>query len=276
MHFPTHKCIFFAVIDFDNTDIAWRQYDSITAKELFTQFGCSQKLYQKVLAPLLQVGLFAPAEQCSAAATLSLLSYILAHQIFKSWMESMTTKGCKFEKGPSVTDLLLNEETGCISEVVCGKEMYSADAVVLAVGISTLQKLIENSVVYEGGICQGSNLATIDVLSVKLWLDRKVNIPNASNACSGFDDSFGWSFFDLNVIHDDHKDSTVIYRANELLVLTDKQIVAKVTSYLSKCIKDFKNATVINKEIGRFPKSPTHFFPVGSKVDSERIHPTTT
>lgn len=36
----------------------------------------------------------------------------------------------------------------------------------------------------------------------------QVNIPNASNACSGFDNSFGWSFFDLNAIHDDHKDST--------------------------------------------------------------------
>lgn len=65
-------------------------------------------------------------------------------KIFKPWIESMTTKGCKFEKGTSVTDLFLNEETGCISEVVCGKELYSADAVVLAVGISTLQKLIEN------------------------------------------------------------------------------------------------------------------------------------
>ncbi|XP_040372525.1 uncharacterized protein LOC112193363 isoform X2 [Rosa chinensis] len=111
-----------------------------------------------------------------------------------------------------------------------------------------------DSVVYEGGICQGLEPATIDVLSVKLWLDRKVSIPNASNACSGFDDSFKWSFFDLTVIHDDHKDSTVtvlqadFYRANELLVLTDKQIVAKVTSYLSKCIKDFENATVINKD----------------------------
>ncbi|XP_024167836.1 uncharacterized protein LOC112174324 isoform X2 [Rosa chinensis] len=273
-----------AVIDFDNTDTAWRKYDSITARELFKQFGCSEKLYQKVLAPLLQVGLFAPAEQCSAAATLGLLSYILAHQkdfdlvlcrgttrekIFQPWMESMTTKGCKFEKGPSVTDLLLNEETGCISEVVCGKEMYSADAVVLAVGISTLQKLIENSAVLctREEFVKVSNLATIDVLCVKLWIDRKVSIPNASNACSGFDDSFGWSFFDLNVIHDDHKDSTVtvvqadFYRANELLVLTDKQIVAKVTSYLSKCIKDFENATVINKEIGRFPKSLAHFFP---------------
>lgn len=148
-----------AVIDFDNTDTAWRKYDSITARELFKQFGCSERLYQNVLSPLLQVGLFAPAEQCSAAATLGLLSYILAHQkdfdlvwcrgtsrerIFKPWVESLTAKGCKFEKRIRVTDFLINEETGCVSEVICGKEIYNVDAVVLAVGISTLQKLIEN------------------------------------------------------------------------------------------------------------------------------------
>lgn len=71
-----------AVIDFDNTDVAWKKYDPITARELFKQFGCSERLYQDVFGPLLQVGLFAPAELCSAAATLGLLYYlILAHQV---------------------------------------------------------------------------------------------------------------------------------------------------------------------------------------------------
>jgi hypothetical protein len=37
----------------------------------------------------------------------------------------------------------------------------------------------------------------------------QVNIPNASNAFSGFDDSFGWTLFDLNIIHDEHKDDSV-------------------------------------------------------------------
>ena len=36
----------------------------------------------------------------------------------------------------------------------------------------------------------------------------QVKIPNASNACSGFDE-FGWTFFDLNIIHDEHKDDPV-------------------------------------------------------------------
>ncbi|KAJ0076675.1 hypothetical protein Patl1_35997 [Pistacia atlantica] len=148
-----------AIIDFDNTDTAWRKYDSITARELFKQFGCSERLYQNVIGPLLQVGLFAPAEQCSAAATLGILYYIiLAHQknfdlvwcrgtlkekIFEPWVDSMKTRGCEFD-GRIVTDLSLNEETGCISQVVCGKKKYNADAVILAVGVSTLQELVKN------------------------------------------------------------------------------------------------------------------------------------
>lgn len=52
-----------------------------------------------------------------------------------------------------------------------------------------------------------------------------------------------------------------LFHATELLPLKDEDVVAKAMSYLSKCIKDFENMTVIDKEIGRFPKSLTHFFP---------------
>ncbi|XP_062081556.1 uncharacterized protein LOC133787809 isoform X2 [Humulus lupulus] len=278
-----------AAIDFDNTDTAWRKYDTITARELFKQFGCSERFYNKVIGPLLQVGLYAPAEQCSAATTLGMLYYIiLAHQkdfdpvwcrgtvrekIFEPWIDSMKTKGCKFPEGRKVTDFSLNEETGRVSAVICGKKIYDADAVILAIGISTLQDLIKDRTVYSAVMCTREeflkilNLNTIDVLSVKLWLDRKVNIPYASNACSGFDGSFGWTFFHLNAIQDEHKDSPVsviqadFYHANELLPLKDEFIVPKVMSYLSKIINGLENATITEKEIKRFPKSLAHFFP---------------
>ncbi|KAL9417493.1 hypothetical protein AB3S75_040469 [Citrus x aurantiifolia] len=273
-----------AVIDFDNTDVAWRKYDSITARELFKQFGCSERLYRNVISPLVQVGLFAPAEQCSAAATLGILYFIvLAHQknfdlvwcrgtlrekIFEPWMDSMRTRGCEFLDGRRVTDFIYDEERGCISDVVCGKETYSAGAVVLAVGISTLQELIKNSILCNREeFLKVLNLASIDVVSVKLWFDKKVTVPNVSNACSGFGDSLAWTFFDLNKIYDEHKDdsATVIqadfYHANELMPLKDDQVVAKAVSYLSKCIKDFSTATVMDHKIRRFPKSLTHFFP---------------
>ncbi|XP_047310407.1 uncharacterized protein LOC124913991 [Impatiens glandulifera] len=275
-----------AVVDFDNTDDAWRRYDSITARELFKQFGCSEKLYSSVLDPLLQVGLFAPAEQCSAAATLGMLYYfVLAHQkdfdfvwtrgtvkekIFDPWIDNLKGKGCKFLNGRRVTDFGYNDETGSISEVVCGKESLKADAVVLAVGIGMLQEIVKSSAVLSRReeFLKVLNLSCTDLLTVKLQLDKKVNIPNASNACSGQDDdSYAWTFFDLNKIYDDYKEeeSSFIqadfFNANELLPLKDEDIASKALSCLSKCIKGIDGATIIDKEIGRFPRSLTRYFP---------------
>ncbi|KAK8629789.1 hypothetical protein V6N13_078617 [Hibiscus sabdariffa] len=274
-----------AVIDFDNTDVAWKKYDSITARELFKQFGCSERLYQDIFSPLLQVGLFAPAEQCSAAATLGLLYYlILAHQkhfdvvfcrgtttekIFEPWVESLKAKGCEMLEGKTVTDFNVNEETGCITEIVCGKETYNADAVILAVGIATLQETIKKSAALckRGDFLRVLNLAAIDVVTVKLRLDRKVFIPNPSNACAGFNDLFGCTFFDLNAIHDAHKGETEtvleadFYHANHLLPLKDDLVIERVMPYLSKCINGLEKANVVDKEIRRFPKGLSHFFP---------------
>ncbi|XXG86297.1 hypothetical protein AAC387_Pa11g1219 [Persea americana] len=274
-----------AVIDFDNTDTAWRKYDAMTARELFKQCGVSERLYRTAFNPILQVGMFASAEQCSAAATLGMLYYfLLAHQqdfdvvwchgkvsekIFMPWRETMQLKGCKFRENKKVIDFLLDEETGCISEVVCEGETYSADAVVLAIGISPLQSLVMRSSVLQTKeeFLNVLHLASVDVLSIKLQLDKKVNIPKASNACFGFDDSNGWTFFDLNSIYEEYKDEpvtvleAVFYHANQLLPLKDEQIVAKVMSYLPKCIKDFEEAQVLEYVVTRFPKSVTHYFP---------------
>lgn len=59
-------------------------------------------------------------------------------------MDSMKSHGCKFLEGRRVTEFTFDEETGCITEVSCGKESLKADAVILAVGISTMQDIIQN------------------------------------------------------------------------------------------------------------------------------------
>lgn len=64
--------------------------------------------------------------------------------IFEPWMNSLKKLGCKFLEGRRVTEFFLNEETNCISGVGCGKESLEADAVILAVGISTMQDIIQN------------------------------------------------------------------------------------------------------------------------------------
>uniref|UniRef100_A0A1D1XV48 Phytoene dehydrogenase n=1 Tax=Anthurium amnicola TaxID=1678845 RepID=A0A1D1XV48_9ARAE len=273
------------VIDFDNTDTAWRKYDEMTARELFKQSGCSARLYREVFSPILQVGLSTTAEQCSAAATLGMLYYyVLAHQqnfdvswcrgtvqetIFKPWMESMKLEGCNFCENQKITDFVVNEDTGCISAVVCGEDSYDVDAVVLAVGISTLQSIVMSSTALQRKqeFLNVLNLSANDTVSVKLWMDRKVNIPRASNICGGFEDFTAWTFFDLNAIYDEYMDepSTVIkadlYHAHQLLPLKDEQIVTKVISSLSNCLKEFEAAKVVQQVVVKYPKSASHYFP---------------
>ncbi|CAI0468909.1 unnamed protein product [Linum tenue] len=275
-----------AVIDFDNTEMVWRKYDSITARELFKQFGCSERFYRQVFDPLLHVGLFAPPEQCSAAAALGILYYTsIAHQkdfdvvwcrgevketIFDPWKASLRSRGFRFMEGREVRDLVFDEGTSSISAVFCSSdELVYADAVVLAVGVSTVQELVKNSAALRSRdeFLKVLKLASIDVITAKLWLDKKVNIPNPSNACSATDESFGWTFFHLNALRDEYKDCphTVLqadfFNASEFVPLNDDDIAKRIISNLGKCANDIENARLVDMDISTSPKSLTHFFP---------------
>jgi hypothetical protein len=37
-------------------------------------------------------------------------------------------------------------------------------------------------------------------------VQKQVQIPMPSNACFGFDSTTGWTFFDLNSLHDEYRD----------------------------------------------------------------------
>lgn len=59
-------------------------------------------------------------------------------------MDSLESKGCRFVRS-KITDVIVNDDTNCLSNVLCGRERYEADAVVFTVGVSALQELIRNS-----------------------------------------------------------------------------------------------------------------------------------
>ncbi|BAU63498.1 amine oxidase [Stanieria sp. NIES-3757] len=276
--------LLYAVIDFDNSDEAWRRYDKVTARELFKQFAVSERLYRESFEPMLLVGLFAPGEQCSAAATLGMLYYfILAHQpdfdvvwcrgtvgekIFKPWIQRIEQAGGKVLTNKRVSDVVLDEK-GNAKGVVCGEEFFAADAVISAVSVSGIKKIVDSSTTLNNydQFRNLANLKGIDVLATRLWFDRKVNIPLPSNACFGFDPTTGWTFFDLNALQDEYRDEpgSVIeadfYHANQLLPMSDEQIVAKVQRDLTTCIPDFGQAKVIDRSIVRVKEGVTHFFP---------------
>ncbi len=279
--------LLYAVVDFDNSDDAWKRYDPVTARELFKQFGVSARLYQESFEPMLLVGLFAPGEQCSAAAALGMLYYfILAHQpdfdvvwcrgtvgelIFRPWVERIEQAGGRVLTNRRVTDVVVEEEDDrpSATKVICGEEVFEADAVIFGVGVSGIQKIVGNSPTLRQfpEFCNLMNLGAIDVLATRLWFDRKIPIPRASNACFGFDNTTGWTFFDLNVLHDEFRDEpgTVVeadfYHANQLIPMEDEQILAKVQRDLTTCVPAFAGAKVIDSSVVRLPRAVTHFSP---------------
>lgn len=276
--------LLYSVIDFDNSHEAWQRYDKMTARELFKQYGVTERLYQESFEPMLLVGLFAPGEQCSAAAALGMLYYfILAHQpdfdvvwcrgtvgekIFKPWIAEIASKGGKILTDKRVSDIVL-DESGRATGVKCGDEFLAADAIISSVSITGMKKIVESSTILNR-YAQFRNLANlkgIDVLATRLWCDRKIDIPLPSNACFGFDATTGWTFFDLNDLHDEYRNepNTVVeadfYHANQLLPMTDEQIIDKVHRDLATCIPAFGAAKIIDSSVIRVKEGVTHFFP---------------
>ncbi len=276
--------LLYAVVDFDNSHEAWTRYDQVTARELFKQFGVSERLYKESFEPMLLVGLFAPGEQCSAAAALGMLYYfILAHQpdfdvvwcrgtvgeqIFKPWIEKIEQAGGKVLTNKRVSDIVL-DEAGNATGVKCGEEFLAADGVISAVSVSGMKKIVDSSTKLNnyGEFRNLANLKGIDVLATRLWFDRKINVPLPSNACFGFDATTGWTFFDLNALQDEYKNepNTVIeadfYHANQLLPMSDEQIIIKVQRDLATCIPSFGQAKIIDSSVIRVKEGVTHFFP---------------
>lgn len=276
--------LLYAVVDFDNSDDAWRRYDSVTARELFKQYGVSARLYKDAFEAMLLVGLFAPGEQCSAAATLGMLYYfILGHQadfdvvwcrgtvgekIFRPWVDKIEKAGAKVLANRRVSDVIVDSNNRATA-VVCGDEVFAADAVIFAVGITGMKKIVASSPSLQtrAEFRNVSNLGGIDVLAVRLWFDRKINIPLPSNACFGFDDTTGWTFFDLNALQDEYRDEpgTVVevdfYHANQFISLDDKDIIPIVQRYLTTCVPGFRDANVVDSSVIRLPQAVSHFAP---------------
>lgn len=274
-----------SLLDFDNSDEAWRRYDKMTARELFREKGVSDRLYREAFEPMLLVGLFAPGEQCSAAGALGMLYYfILAHQadfdvqwvrgtvgelIFTPWVEKIKALGATIETGKRVSDLIQDTATGKITGVKCGDETFPADAVISAVGINGIKSIVRASSVLSKRkmFTDMMNLRSIDVLAVRLYLDRKVDIPYKSNACFGFDKTTGWTFFDLTNLHDELADSPVtvleadFYHADQLLPQSDAALVAKVKKYISQCVPAVAAAEITDSSVVRIPQGVTHFSP---------------
>ncbi|XP_062226426.1 uncharacterized protein LOC133924752 isoform X2 [Phragmites australis] len=193
----------------------------------------------------------------------------LQKKIFSHWLKSLELKGLKFVANKIPTSLTIDKDSGCISAIVCSEDIYEADAFVSAMGLSPLQSIVTSRPFLRSDreFTNLLHLSTIDVISIKLWFDKKITIPKVANVCSGFDDSSSWTFFDLTSIYDDYYEEPIpvveaeFYNASHLLPLNDECIASEASLHLMKCVQDFEGATVTKQLVRRSPRSVINFLP---------------
>lgn len=250
-------------------------------------YGCSERVYKEAFEPMLLVGLFAPGEQCSASGAIGMLYFfILAHQadfdvvwprgtvgrlIFDPWVTKMEQNGVTIRTSTRLSDVVEsdNEINQIVLQTRSGEEeTLDVDAVIFAVGISGLQRIVSTAptLAARSEFRNTMNLSSIDVMAVRIYFDRKIYIEFPSNACFGFHETTGWTYFDLSKIQDEHKGATntVIeadfYHANQMMPMADKDVVDKVFKMLCTAESSFQGAEVDDFVVVRVPRGVTRKF----------------
>jgi uncharacterized protein with NAD-binding domain and iron-sulfur cluster len=285
-----------AFSEFDDSPEAWEMYDKISFRDLCVKLGVSRRCYEEAFEPMILTGLFAPGSECSAAAALGMAYFFvlsnqkafdvrwckgnIGEQIFDPWITKMKSQANPVTFLPStrVTGFQLSKAEDHISEIYCsvneGKEdlTLDADQVIFAVGASALNAMVRNSPELSkfAEYRRFANLRGTGVLATRLFLDRKIKTPYTANACWGFDNGVGMTFFNIGELHgenlsDDAPGSVIevdYYHADTLMVMSDGQIVDKVKKDLNTILGiGCTTAKVNDAAIVRLPNAVNWYFP---------------
>ena len=286
------------------------QYDRMTAHELFLRFRLSPRLVEDFIKPTLLVGLFKPPEELSALVVMELLYYYaLAHidSFDVRWIRNGTVSdsliaplatnlvdkynltvmgGCRVgqirsapiestktnipKKIDSLDFTRLDGTTGTIEDI---------DGIVLALTCRGMQGVVGASpdLARIPAMSNAASLKGIDVISVRLWLDRTVPTRTPANVFSRFSElrGAGGTFFMLDQLQEgnekelwgqDEPQGSVVacdfYNAGALLPLSDDDIVSTLMDdLLPAAVSEFGNARVVDSWVGRYPGTVSWFAP---------------
>ena len=297
--------LLYAILDLNRSDAVYRKYDAISALTLFQQLRISDRMIDDFLRPILLVGLFKPPEELSAAVTMELLYYYaLAHQdsFDVRWIKSKSIAEHLFAPlserlqdehqlqvmgGTLATALKMSTDTRGVRSVetrsvTTGRSSVvdNVDAVVLAVGAKGMGALMANSpecAALTPELVRAGSLDSIDVVSVRLWLDRTISVADPANVFSRFSalKGAGATFFMLDQLQHDTKQAlwgdqpvqgSVIasdfYNASAIAELSDQDVVdCLMQDLLPMAQPAFRGAVVVDHEVRRYPRSVSLFSP---------------
>ena len=294
-----------AMLDLNRSPAVYERYDGLDALSLFRQLRISERMINEFLRPILLVGLFKPPEELSAAVTMELLYYYaLAHQdsFDVRWIRSKTIAQQLFAPlsrqlcddhqlqvlgGTFAARLNVSSASGAIDSVetrslATGETgvINNVDAVVLAVGARGMGSLMARSpecADLAPELARAGGLGAIDVVSVRLWLDRRVDVADPANVFSRFAalKGAGATFFMLDQLQaetqqdlwgDQPVQGSVIasdfYNASAIAEQSDQEIVdALMETLLPQVQPAFRDAQVVDQEVRRYPASVSLFSP---------------
>jgi len=286
-----------AMLDYDRDEKTFEKYDRMTAHELFIRAGLSKRLVDDFLKPTLLVGLFKPPEELSAAVAMELLYfYALAHQnsfdvrwlrrgtvsttMVKPLVEQLVEEyDMQVEDGTFVNRLELegNKVVGLKSTT---GEQQDLDAVVMALGAGGMRSIAFQTPELARrwpGLSKAAALGGIDVMAVRIWLDKTVPTATPANVFSRFEAlrGAGGTFFMLDQLQEGNEEElwagevpqgSVVacdfYNAGALLPLADEEIVRiLMEELLPAAIPDFSGARVVDSEVKKYGRAVSWFSP---------------
>lgn len=301
-----------ATVDCVGNDVAVQEkYDRMSAQDLFVLFGLSERLVEDFIKPTLLVGLFKPPEELSALVVMELLYYYaLAHQdsFDVRWIKNgtvsdslilplatrlqeeydLTVKGGAFVSKISYNDGDADDSSATTKKKTTIEyktrdgevSTMDVDGVVLALngkGMSAVMKNSPDLAEYPTFSKAASMANGVDVISVRLWLDRYVPTRTPANVFARFDAlrGSGGTFFMLDQFQADHQEelwggeapqgsvlACDFYNAGALLSLSDEKITEiLMKELLPEAVPEFAAANLVDSWVGKFPGSVSFFSP---------------
>merc|ERR1719310_303404 len=282
------------MIDFTRDEKTFEAYDRMTAHELFLRAGLSQRLVDDFLRPTLLVGLFKPPEELSAAVTMELLYfYALAHQtsfdvrwlakgtvqttLLKPLADKLEAMGVKIKPKTFVTELTYEDDR--VTSVKTSESSEACDAVVLALGAGGMKRVLASSTDLAKAapdLAASASLNAIDVVAVRLWLDRTVETDTPVGVFAKFPElrGAGGTFFMLDQLQKDNLEelwgndevqgsvlSADFYNSGAIAPLSDEAIVELEMKLLGEAYGEFKNAKVVDSCVKRYQGAVSWFSP---------------
>ena len=296
--------LLYAMLDLNRDEATFEAYDRLTAHELFIRMGLSKRLVDDFIRPTLLVGLFKPPEELSAAVVMELLYYYaLAHQdsFDVRWIKTksiaevliaplcaqlQSTYDLEVIGGTFVKAVDVDEASKRATVVRWvnkkGEEgvIEDVDAVVMALGAKGMKSVVSNSPVLARvapEFSAAASLGAIDVVAVRLWLDRFVQVEHPANVFSRFEElrGAGGTFFMLDQLQKDSevelwggeepKGSVIasdFYNGTAIACMSDEDIVKLLTEkLLPKAVHGFEGVRAVDFEVRRYPGAVSWFSP---------------